>query len=113
MQRIRVNSKRRDFLKIGSLAVASFAMAPRAKVSLAQGAKQRLDEKDPQAQSLGYRHDAAKVDRKKFSKYQAGQTCDNCQLFQAKPGAEWGPCQIFPGKEVNGKGWCSAYVKKA
>ncbi|MGH7262243.1 MAG: high-potential iron-sulfur protein, partial [Nitrospiraceae bacterium] len=42
-----------------------------------------------------------------------GQDCASCQLFQGKPGDAWGPCPIFPGKNVNAKGWCSAYIKKA
>jgi hypothetical protein len=34
-------------------------------------------------------------------------------LYQGKPADAWGDCPIFPGKQVAGKGWCSAYVKKA
>jgi high potential iron-sulfur protein len=104
--------KRRDFLKLGSLAVASAAVAGHAASSWAQG-QPHLDPKDAQAQALGYTHDATKADRKKFPKYQAGQACANCQLYQGKPKDAWGPCQIFAGKQVNPKGWCSAYVKKA
>ncbi len=111
MKEKRINAERREFLKIGSLAVASVALAPRAGEALAQGAP-RLDEKDPQAQSLGYKHDATKVDRQKFAKYKAGDVCSNCQFYLGRPGEPWGPCQIFPGKHVNANGWCSAYVKK-
>ena len=107
------NRERRSFLKIGVCAVASLAIAPRAGESLAQGAAQKLDESDPQAQSLGYKHDATKVDKQKFAKYQAGETCANCQLYQGKSGDAWGPCQIFANKQVSAKGWCSAYVKKS
>ena len=100
-------------LKVGAITVAGAAMAAYARSAAAQAA-QRLDEKDPQAQALGYKHDAGKVDKEKFKNYQAGQTCANCQLYQGKPKEEWGGCQIFPGKQVNAKGWCSAYqVKKA
>ncbi|MFP3646007.1 high-potential iron-sulfur protein [Paraburkholderia sp. SIMBA_054] len=72
-----------------------------------------LPESDPTALGLGYKTDAARVDKAKFPKYQAGQTCANCQLFQGKPGDAMGPCTIYGGKLVNAKGWCSAYVKKA
>jgi hypothetical protein len=113
MEQKPIKLKRREFLRFGSLAVASLALAPHAGESLAQGSQPKLDEKDPQAQSLGYRHDATKVDKKKFAKYQAGETCSSCQLYQGKPGEPWGGCQIFSGKQVNAKGWCSAYVKKA
>jgi hypothetical protein len=71
-----------------------------------------LSESDPAAQGLGYKTDAARVDKAKFPKYQAGQACANCQLFQGKPGDTTGPCTIYGGKLVNAKGWCSAYVKK-
>lgn len=114
MKQARIDVERRKFLKIGSLALASAAVARGAADAVAQqqGTPQRLDEKDPQAQSLGYRHDATKVDRKKFEKYQAGQVCSNCQLYQGRPGEPWGACAIFQGKQVNANGWCSAYVKK-
>ncbi|MDB5839498.1 MAG: iron permease [Herminiimonas sp.] len=72
----------------------------------------RLDENDPQAVSLGYRHDTTKVDQKKFPKHDTAQACANCQLYQGPPEAPWAPCAIFGGKQVAAKGWCSAWVKK-
>ena len=111
MKQNRINIGRRDFLKAGSLAVVSTAIAGSIGSAAAQGAK--VNEKDAQAQSLGYKHNATKVDKAKFAKYQAGQTCSNCTLYQGKPADAWGGCAIFPGKQVAGKGWCSAYVKKA
>ena len=120
MKRNPIDEKRRGFLKIGSLAVASLATL-HAAISPAQdkkgapvkGAVWQVDENDPTAQGLGYKHDATKADKAKFKQYAAGQTCGNCQLFQGKPTDAWGPCPIFTGKQVNAKGWCSAYVKKA
>jgi anaerobic selenocysteine-containing dehydrogenase len=111
MKHNRINIGRRDFLKAGSLAVVSAAIAGSVDNAAAQSAK--VEEKDPQAQSLGYKHDATKVDKAKFATYQTGQTCGNCTLYQGKPADAWGGCPIFPGKQVAGKGWCSAYVKKA
>ena len=74
----------------------------------------RLEESDGTAQALGYRHDASTVDASTYGRYQAGQMCSNCGLFQADAGeAGWGACSIFPGKLVNGEGWCSAYVPAA
>ena len=72
-----------------------------------------LSESDPTAMSLGYKTDASQVDKTKFPRFQAGQACGNCQLFQGKPGAASGPCTIYGGKIVDAKGWCNAYVKKA
>ena len=72
-----------------------------------------LSESDPQAQALGYREDATKVDKAKYPKYAAGQECATCQLYQGKAGDAHGACAIFPGKSVAAKGWCSAWAKKA
>lgn len=68
---------------------------------------------DPQAKALGYVHDATNVDQSKYPRYQPGQACSNCQLFQASGDEEWAGCSIFPGKLVNQAGWCSAYAPKA
>ncbi len=70
-------------------------------------------ETDAQAQGVGYKADATKVDKAKFPKYAAGQLCSNCVLYQGKAGDASGGCALFPGKAVAGKGWCSAYNKKA
>lgn len=41
-----------------------------------------------------------------------GQNCTNCTLYQGAEGSEAGPCPLFPGNNVAGAGWCSAYVPK-
>ena len=76
-------------------------------------AQAKVDEADPTAVGLGYKADASKVDKAKFAKFAAGQTCANCALFQGKPADAFANCAIFPGKQVAGKGWCSAWAKKA
>ena len=101
-------TSRRTFLitSIGlasSLALSRQAFADAPKVS----------EADPTAQALGYKVDATKVDKAKFPKYAAGETCSNCNFFQGKATDPFAPCPMFGGKEVAGKGWCSAYSKKA
>lgn len=98
---------RRRFLGLAGIAVVAAAVPGLAS------AQARLEESDAQAQSLGYRHDATKVDKAKFPKHAADQKCANCQLFQAKAGEAWGGCPIFGAKQVNANGWCSAWVKKA
>lgn len=70
-----------------------------------------LDEKDSQAIALGYVAVATKADKVKFPKYADGQVCSNCSLYQGGA-AEQGGCSLFPGKQVLGKAWCSAWVKK-
>jgi len=74
----------------------------------------KLEEADPVASSLGYRHSASEVDQSQFDKYEPGQACANCTLFQPDGSSEagWGACSIFPGKLVNADGWCSVYAPK-
>jgi hypothetical protein len=86
-----------------SLALSRQAFADAPKVS----------ETDPTAQALGYKADASKVDKAKFTKFAAGQTCSNCSFFQGKAGDAYGGCPMFAGKQVAATGWCSAYNKKA
>ena len=76
-------------------------------------AQAKLEETDPQAANLGYKHDTTKVDNKKYPKHESSQTCGNCALYQGKPSDAWAGCPLFAGKQVNGKGWCSAWAKKA
>ncbi len=99
---------RRQFVQMIPACAIVFAIAP---VANAQAAK--IDEADPTAVALGYKHDAAKVDAKKFTSYAPGRNCAGCQLYTAKPTEPWGPCAIFGGKQVNAKGWCSAWAKRA
>jgi poly-gamma-glutamate capsule biosynthesis protein CapA/YwtB (metallophosphatase superfamily) len=75
-------------------------------------AQAKVDEKDPQAQGLGYVADTAKADTKKYPKHTKDQMCHNCALFQGKAADAWGGCPLFGTKQVSGNGWCSAWAKK-
>jgi High potential iron-sulfur protein len=90
----------------------SVAACGPASIALAQ-APAKLDEKDPLAVAQGYVHDASKADTKKFPKYAKGQLCSNCALYQGKAADAWAGCPLFGAKQVAGKGWCNAWVKKA
>lgn len=103
-----MKSSRRTFL-ITSIGVASSLALSRQAFADAP----KMSESDPTAVALGYKNDAAQVDKAKYAKYAAGQQCNNCQFFQGKPADAWAPCPMFGGKQVSGKGWCSAYTKKA
>lgn len=72
----------------------------------------KLSLEDPQAKALGYKHDASEVDQSAYARYEAGQLCSNCALYQGDEGDEWAGCSIFAGRAVNANGWCSAYVAK-
>ena len=101
-------SNRRVFMLQVAAASSTALIAAKAQAQAAM-----VNEKDAQAVSLGYVADTTKVDAKKFPKHAAAQMCSNCQVYAGKPADPAGPCAIFPGKLVAGKGWCSAYVKKA
>jgi hypothetical protein len=102
---------RRRFLKLASagLAVAPFCGTCVTRLAHAQ---ERVEEDEELAQQLGYKHDASQVDLNEWPDYQEGHICANCQLFHGEDGAEWGPCDIFGGKEVNAKGWCMSWIEK-
>ena len=103
-----MNQFRRSLL---ALVPAAGVVLLAGKTASAQPA--RADEKDAAAVALGYRHDAATVDTKKFAQYVKGSICANCTLYAGKPTDPWAPCGALGGKQVNAKGWCVAYVKKA
>jgi high potential iron-sulfur protein len=103
-----MSTSRRTFL-IKSLGAASALALTREAFADAP----KVAESDPTAQALGYKEDATKVDKAKFAKYVAGEQCSNCSFYQGKPTDAYAVCPMFAGKQVNGKGWCSAYNKKA
>jgi hypothetical protein len=72
----------------------------------------RLDEAEPVAMALGYKHDASKIDAAKQPRYKAGQVCRNCIQWKGTDADAWGPCGIFPRKLVNANGWCTTYAAK-
>lgn len=78
----------------------------------ASGDMPTLAEDDPQAKALAYTHDATTVDADTQPRYQPGQLCRNCALYQGGEGDEWAGCSIFPGRLVNGAGWCNVYAPK-
>ena len=100
-------TNRREFvinISVGSSALfagQAFAQAP------------MLAETDAQAVALGYKADTTKVDAKKFPKHAPTQLCTNCALYQGKATDAAAGCPLFAGKQVAGKGWCSAWAKKA
>lgn len=99
---------RRRFLKLaaGTAAVAALVSGlPR--VARADDLP-HVSEGDPTAKALGYVEDATKTNN---PKHKPGDICANCQFYSG--GATgYGPCQLFPGKAVNAKGWCISHTAK-
>lgn len=77
----------------------------------AQAAK--IEESDPAAKAVKYVHDASKLDEAKNPPYKKGSVCSGCALYAGKPADAWAPCAIVANKQVNGKGWCTAWNKRA
>ena len=105
MTRRSKSNSRRVFLgqATGVAALVAISGATGYRPAEAAGHLPKLDPtKYPQALALGYVHESVTE----------GQLCSNCQFFKGGTAA-WGECQIFPGQEVNAKGWCKTWVKKA
>lgn len=98
---------RRQIIMTGVFGTGTLPLLPHC--ALAAG---RLSPNDPQAIPYGYVENAKQADVKRFPAYKAGQICANCNFIQARYGF-YRPCEIFPKKNVNEKGWCSAWIKKA
>ena len=103
---------RRTLLKGALLGVAAVPVSALLSRS-ATAASGRVDPNEPQAKSLGFVEDAAKVDAKTNPNFKAGQYCWNClQAPTGKQGMKEVPCNIFAGRPVAANGWCKVYVKR-
>ncbi len=96
-------SSRRRFLKLTVGGIVGLTVGNKLLVKPAQAADlPHLSVDDAQAKALKYVNESIFSDK----------NCNNCMLIEGDASAEWRPCKIFPGKLVNGKGWCSAYAPK-
>lgn len=79
----------------------------------AQTPFKRVEENEPKATAIGYKHDSAKVDKARYAKHDLAQRCHNCLAFAPdKPADEWGECDLMSDRLVHRNGWCSSYKKK-
>lgn len=105
---------RRSFLQILTTSAVAVSLLNVTKLfavdmkTLPKGAK-ALDEKAPMANALGYKHEASKVDTKRYKKFVAGQNCANCAQY-VKKNEQWGECKIIKGGLVTAEGWCNSYL---
>jgi hypothetical protein len=80
--------------------------------SAARAALKRVEESEPKATAIGYRHDSTKIDGARYPKHNAAQKCLNCLAWAPdKPADEWGECDLMSDRLVNRNGWCSSYKK--
>ncbi len=93
-------------------AIAGIAAVPAAGLLAGTAGAESLSENDATAKSLGYVSDAKKVNAEANPNYKPGAMCGNCMQYTGKAGDAEGPCNIFPGKDVNSHGWCKVWVLK-
>lgn len=103
---------RRTLLKKALVGMAALPAAGLVREAAAQQSLPHIEESEPLAISMGYVHDASKLDPNKVPQYKPGSRCDNCVHLVGKEGDEWRPCNLFPGKLVNAKGWCKVWNLK-
>ncbi len=100
---------RRRFLKVAA-GTAAFAAVMGGVPRFAIAADlPPVTDADPTAKALDYVEDASKSTN---AKHKAGDNCSNC-MFYSGGATGRGPCQLFPGKSVNAKGWCVSHSPKA
>lgn len=98
---------RRQFLQLVTVAVGGACIGGLSMLVRA-GDLPHLTDADPTAKAMNYVEDAGSS---KNALYKAGSICANCQFYHG-PDVGYGTCQLFPGKAVNAKGWCSSYTTK-
>jgi hypothetical protein len=84
-----------------SVATVALARAPRASAA-------QLPLLSPGAQDANAVHYVEDASQAKGAT--AGANCASCGLYAGASGSAQGPCQIFPGKDVKAKGWCSSWA---
>lgn len=106
------NAHRRAFIATASLSLVGAVVGSAVPRRAFSADLPHLTLDDPTASALGYTENSAAVDETKFPTHKAGMACANCNFFQGGAAA-YGACQIYSGKAVNAKGWCSGYAPKA
>ena len=100
---------RRRFLKI-AVGTTAAAVVMGSLPRLARAADlPAVTATDPTAKALDYVEDGSKSAN---AKHKAGDDCTNCQFYSGGATGR-GPCQLFPGKSVNAKGWCVSHMAKS
>lgn len=101
-------SSRRRFLKLAGGAAAAVALLSALPRRVLAALPHLTQANNATAKALHYVEDNTKAP----APHKAGQDCAHCVHFQGKPGEAYGPCAIFPGFDVNAKGWCAGFQAK-
>jgi len=70
-------------------------------------------ESDANAQALGYKTDASRSIRRSIRTINLDKPVRVASFSRERPAMQWLLARSLGGKQVNAKGWCSAYVKKS
>ncbi len=103
---------RRRVLKQGALGLAwAAAVGAIARTAQAQGQEkpQKVDSGSQLAMALHYTTDATTAPA---TLRMPNSFCHNCRFFQGQETTGYAPCQVFSGKLVDAKGWCSSWSAK-
>jgi len=99
---------RRQLLRLTTMAAAAVPLASLLSQAARAADAPLITESDPTAKAVSYVEDVSKAKAAK-----PGSKCANCILYQGAAASASGPCQLFPGKQVKGAGWCTAWSAKA
>lgn len=108
MTRVFSSTRRRVLALLASAAPAVAVLGSLPRRALAATQPHLDPASNATAKALQYTEDAGKAP----APHQAGQDCANCLHYQGKAGEAYGPCALFPGFDVNAKGWCAGYAAK-
>lgn len=100
---------RRQFLKTTIVTAAAVMAGATIRKAFGAGDLPHLTDADPTAKAMDY-VDVATTSKNAL--YKPGSVCANCQLYSGGTSG-CGDCQLFPGKLVSAKGWCTSYTRKA
>lgn len=104
------SDSRRRVLKGSLAAVSGVAVAAPSGFFIRRSyAAEKVSEDDATAQQLEYTHDASTSDARTSD----DEFCYNCRYFKGDADDEWAGCDLFPGKDVNGQGWCNTWSAKS
>lgn len=102
-------SNRRRFLKLAGGAAAAVALLGALPRRVMAALPHLSAATNATAKALHYVED----DTKAPAPHKPGQDCAKCMHYSGKAGEAYGPCAIFPGFDVNAKGWCSGFSAKS
>jgi hypothetical protein len=101
----RISPLRRRLIRLAGL--VSLSGMPGVPTRLLAAELPHVTEDDATAVALKYKQDAATSARPS-----ADQFCRNCRYFKGTAQTQWERCDLFPGKAVNGGGWCNVWALK-